>query len=1522
MKKLNRKAFTLVELVIVIAVISIFAAVLIPTFTGIIRSANKSADEQMAASINIHLAMEGKDKILNESDLERVVDEAFGEGTYSNLAPKSAQYGYYFWYDALNNAVVLKSYNEIAALNESEQRSAKVDARKSGPVALAAVTVANNATFAENEKNSFRMFGNYFILDNGGSVIGEALNALKTGVDVAEKVDALTKVKGSSDNKEMATALVEKLKTVAIISDSMTYVLDPDSVTNIYFAPGITTIPSNTYDYIAKAENIAGSIIIPETVETVEENALIFDNSGAVKLKTSYNSAEKIAEVFKANSTNAIIVGASNVEYTIDGGTVSGSDGTSSDLSYGNPVASFEIVTPEDTDYYKSTLGNMYIAYNYSDAIQLGVGSFSGVNEGDVSSKAITWVSDNEHVSVSEDGKISIVGFPDLDECTANITATAVAGDVSRTLTVNIVRPQNVEFTFASGEYDMTIDEDAPVEGITVTYDGSTLDFEFTDFYEDINITGIVDCDTNVSIAAGEGSLFTIKNNVLTFNENAKFVDDEGNPVTQQFTVKIGTALTKTFEVSVNDISAAEFDLKTPFKDSKFLYRVGNGNAVPLGHFFSGTNSSVPATLSIVDFANTGLSAKVNGESSADGTWSIDVSADDWKDKTIQFSGTGVAEINLGGVPIKFEIVDGWNARSYSDFKSGTSIVMLNDIDIEEGKKLAFNNTTLYGNDFTFDVSAGNYDPFPYDDGYSSISENYVISLSNGTLDNVRIVGKVFTGFSATADHGDNICNVLSTGNSRILNSYISYCSAPVRLKDGNLEIVNTTLKGGSIANLDIRGGRVILDNVTTINQKSVVNGTPASEGAVGLGIMVWYECDDQATTITIKNNLTQYNCMSREDFENIPMDYASTFAGEIFKESNGTGKFVYEKDGKQWINTGIFSMTDAVLDTNIKHSEQSNQSIYSGEYVSAYSYSGYLFTINADDVTHVNPTDDYVSAGQGTIYPSFSDVNNSKNNVDKTEGSNVHCYYDNGTIYISFDDGGSKEFYVDEMVSATKGLNTLTLANIYLDGNVVSGSSITFDAAGEHILTFEFDDPYNYDINGNSIVKQHQMSVKISVAEIEPDAKNAEFTFKENNATEKITVNNNTYISATGVSATDKQWGYITVGGQKIFYPIIEAKFQKSLLGEYTVYYYVFNGTVTITDYKDGGKGDALIYNASTTTMPSNLTVVNGMEAGYTDINSACVDISNLKKDGPSGEVWDFSASTTVSGTTKYNGYLAHQSPSGLSIKSGTRDYDAITVAQFRYTDATGASYYYFVGYYMPNQASSSSGGGSNPCVTPDTLVTLADGTQKEIQYVTYEDKLLVWNHHTGAYDVVSAAIIFDHGYDINTVIKLNFSDGTQVKVTNLHQFLDTDLNKYVSIDANTVSEYVGHSFAKQADNGYTTVTLESYEVSEEYIGAYGIISGLHYNILVEGMFSADFMYEDYDLFNYFEIGDDLKFDEVKMQSDIEKYGLYTYEDFADYLTYEQFVGFNVQYFKIAVGKGLYTYEGILDLIEEYLKA
>lgn len=51
MKKNAKKGFTIVELVIVIAVIGILAAVLIPTFGGVIDKANRSAALQVATSV-------------------------------------------------------------------------------------------------------------------------------------------------------------------------------------------------------------------------------------------------------------------------------------------------------------------------------------------------------------------------------------------------------------------------------------------------------------------------------------------------------------------------------------------------------------------------------------------------------------------------------------------------------------------------------------------------------------------------------------------------------------------------------------------------------------------------------------------------------------------------------------------------------------------------------------------------------------------------------------------------------------------------------------------------------------------------------------------------------------------------------------------------------------------------------------------------------------------------------------------------------------------------------------------------------------------------------------------------------------------------------------------------------------------------------------------------------------------------------------------------------------------------------
>ena len=60
MKKNNKKGFTIVELVIVIAVIAILAAVLIPTFSSVIKKAKVNNDIQLVRNLNTALATDNK----------------------------------------------------------------------------------------------------------------------------------------------------------------------------------------------------------------------------------------------------------------------------------------------------------------------------------------------------------------------------------------------------------------------------------------------------------------------------------------------------------------------------------------------------------------------------------------------------------------------------------------------------------------------------------------------------------------------------------------------------------------------------------------------------------------------------------------------------------------------------------------------------------------------------------------------------------------------------------------------------------------------------------------------------------------------------------------------------------------------------------------------------------------------------------------------------------------------------------------------------------------------------------------------------------------------------------------------------------------------------------------------------------------------------------------------------------------------------------------------------------------------
>ena len=66
--------------------------------------------------------------------------------------------------------------------------------------------------------------------------------------------------------------------------------------------------------------------------------------------------------------------------------------------------------------------------------------------------------------------------------------------------------------------------------------------------------------------------------------------------------------------------------------------------------------------------------------------------------------------------------------------------------------------------------------------------------------------------------------------------------------------------------------------------------------------------------------------------------------------------------------------------------------------------------------------------------------------------------------------------------------------------------------------------------------------------------------------------------------------------------------------------------------------------------------------------------------------------------------------------------------------------------------------------------------------------------------------------------------------------------------------------------------------------------------------------------------VGENMTYDYKVLESDMRTYGRYTYDDFADYISYRQYVAFNGDYLKISVEKGYITFDAILALIEAYL--
>lgn len=225
-----------------------------------------------------------------------------------------------------------------------------------------------------------------------------------------------------------------------------------------------------------------------------------------------------------------------------------------------------------------------------------------------------------------------------------------------------------------------------------------------------------------------------------------------------------------------------------------------------------------------------------------------------------------------------------------------------------------------------------------------------------------------------------------------------------------------------------------------------------------------------------------------------------------------------------------------------------------------------------------------------------------------------------------------------------------------------------------------------------------------------------------------------------------------------------------------------------------------------------------------------------------------------------------------------------------------------------------------ADSCVTEGTLITLADGSQVAVENLNGDEQLLVWNMFTGKFDTAPILFIDSDPQREYEVINLHFSDGTSVKVISEHAFWDFNLNEYVFL-RDDASKYIGHWFNKrQGENNWTKVQLTSVTLNKEITTAWSPVTYGHLCYYVNGMLSMPGATEG--LINIFDVDPEtLKIDEISFESEVEEYGLFTYDEFVQLLPVSQtiFTAFNCQYLKVAIGKGLITIDKLTQLFERY---
>ena len=166
--------------------------------------------------------------------------------------------------------------------------------------------------------------------------------------------------------------------------------------------------------------------------------------------------------------------------------------------------------------------------------------------------------------------------------------------------------------------------------------------------------------------------------------------------------------------------------------------------------------------------------------------------------------------------------------------------------------------------------------------------------------------------------------------------------------------------------------------------------------------------------------------------------------------------------------------------------------------------------------------------------------------------------------------------------------------------------------------------------------------------------------------------------------------------------------------------------------------------------------------------------------------------------------------------------------------------------------------------CMIEGTQITLADGSTKAIEDITYDDELLVWNFYDGKFDKAKPSWIkVEETAPRYNLVK--FSNGSEVGFVGAggekgyHRIFNKEAGAFT---------YTGNF--KETPNGTTTFaqdgtfpTVISQEVIEKSVKYYNVITDKHYNLFANGILTSCKLSNKYRIENMRYIGEKLISDE-----------------------------------------------------------